>query len=410
MQKNPVLPEWFTKLIDKFLLNQSWLTINVNDASQLSELSQDQIAFFMNMVKLMQTDLPESQLVDEVLSLGPREVEEKVTAIDIVLSRSQRVGLQISTINQQVNQQPTQYIQQQVVHIGTQQNFFGMTRLPEIAHQTTPLGQILSPLYQTTPAGRNNVSDPTDVQHNEHNQNDALRRHSSLPAQSVTTKDPTIPVDNQPLNSEFQLRSSLKSPTGKFAPQSSHCNTKEFGKDTINNYRQDPSRLYKSFNMYIRETGIPLNVDYDLSGAQFEGLDFSFTDFSNRDLQRTNFRDSIIYGANLEGTRVLDSLFLKPKQLATARFKFLTPTTHPKVKKKQEKTLFLKCMFFEYQSLYKKLDDDPNAREQFAALLSNKKFDRFFKYLSTLRKAISLQSELSFHDETCCINKKDIKL
>ncbi|MBX9587293.1 MAG: pentapeptide repeat-containing protein [Gammaproteobacteria bacterium] len=354
MQKNPVLPEWFTKLIDKFLLNQSWLTINVNDASQLSELSQDQIAFFMNMVKLMQTDLPESQLVDEVLSLGPREVEEKVTAIDIVLSRSQRVGLQISTINQQVNQQPTQYIQQQVVHIGTQQNFFGMTGCSE------------------------------NVQ--------------------------TMLVNKQPLNSDFQSRSSLKSPTGKFVPHSSNCNTKEFGKDTINNYRQDPSRPYKSFNMYIRETGIHLNVDYDLSGAQFEGLDFSFTDFSNRDLQRTNFRDSIIYGANLEGTRVLDSLFLKPKQLATARFKFLTPTTHPKVKKKQEKTLFLKCMFFEYQSLYKKLDDDPNAREQFAALLSNKKFDRFFKYLSTLRKAISLQSELSFHDETCCINKKDIKL
>ncbi len=126
MQKNPVLPEWFSKLIDKFKLNQSWLTINVNEAEQLSGLSQDQIAFFMNMVKLMQADLPQSQLADEILSLGQREVEEKVTAIDVVLSRSQRVCFQLNTINKQVNHKPTQHIQQQTVHIGTQNNFFGM--------------------------------------------------------------------------------------------------------------------------------------------------------------------------------------------------------------------------------------------------------------------------------------------
>ncbi|MBX9587295.1 MAG: tetratricopeptide repeat protein [Gammaproteobacteria bacterium] len=136
MQKNPVLPEWFTKLIDKFHLNQSWLTINVSDVSQLSELSKDQIAFFMSMVKLMRSDLPESQLADEILSLGPREVEEKVTAIDVVISRPQQVGLQVSTINQQVNLNSTEQVQTKIVHVGVQNNFFSATQFSNMSSTT----------------------------------------------------------------------------------------------------------------------------------------------------------------------------------------------------------------------------------------------------------------------------------
>lgn len=84
------LPTWFSAII--YRLRQSWITISADDISQL-ELPKENREFFYNILSIIKSDastLPRSELVDQIMRMGAKEIEEKITAIEVVIGRKQR--------------------------------------------------------------------------------------------------------------------------------------------------------------------------------------------------------------------------------------------------------------------------------------------------------------------------------
>jgi len=90
MRMQSELPDWFTDII--YRLQQSWITISADDITQLN-LSKDLREFFENILSIVKNDtgkLVNNELVDQIIRMGAKDVEEKISAIEVVIGRKHR--------------------------------------------------------------------------------------------------------------------------------------------------------------------------------------------------------------------------------------------------------------------------------------------------------------------------------